>query len=766
MKKNKTWFTLTEIIITLMITSVLLIILINIYPNLVSTFWKQKRDLLFQQSVILDNFYLNKKISNSNKILDSHSSWSISRYNSYLTFLNKVWDLHYSTVYLWDENWNILTWNKKQSWKLIVKNHFLYSSYVQVWNEIYFTNPWKHTINKYSSWASISEVVYWISWTYWFSNDWSWLFNTPTWITTDGSNLYISDTGNNVIRRINLSSKLITKIAWTPWSSWYNDWENSTIWTSNLDILFDTPTSIYYDNNNLYISDTYNNRIRKIDLSSDFKSYTIIWWDTLWYNIDIWDVWDVNINYPLSLIKTNSWIIFSDILNWKIRYYNDITKQIKTIVWLENINNYSSTILWKYSKNYFNSNIESYASWFYFNDLYNSVIYDYNYWDWIIGNNDDTINKILWNTDKNILINWDFENDILSIGGNNDIVTSDNEIFSTTQGDYIYPISAKKCLSVNTLWKYASWVINFVSNPSDWDLIQIYDKIFEFDDGNMIYSPWNILIPIWTSINDTLNNLVTEFWNYNIKSLVNWNKIIITYNNYWNIWNNAIFSWTSLSYSLTPSLGKLSWWIDYSTWTFDFSFTKKLTKHEKYKLSFYVSSDLKITSDVLNPLLTIKTWTWNVDEKFINFDNKWFRKEIVFDWSWEDQKIQFLVKNWIKLYFDNIKLIATSNLENLDLLNRNNFKLQSLDNFYIQNLNKILLWDVSNNRILLVDWLDYKSIINDFYLFDVNTFSINLKNDYEWNSILENLNFEKSDNRIIYTLWKNDYKLKISNNIK
>jgi len=346
MNKNKNWFTLIEVIITLVIISVVLIILWGIYQNLISIFWKQKSNLLFQQSVILDNFYLNKKITNSLKILDNYSSGDISKYNSYLTFLNKSWDLFYSVIYLWDNNWKILTWSEKKSWKLIVKNDFFYSSYVQVWNDIYFTNPWKHTINKYSSWSLTSEVVFWTPWIYWYSDSWSWIFNTPTWITSDGNNLYVSDTWNNVIRKIDLSNWNISKIAWIIWKAWYNESETSDSWTLNSEILFDSPTSIYYHNNNLYLSDTYNNRIRRIDLSTS-KSYTIIWSDTFWFNSDLWVTHDIYINYPLSLIKTNSWIIFSDTLNWKIRYYEDSTWYIKTLVWWENINNYSNDVFWK-----------------------------------------------------------------------------------------------------------------------------------------------------------------------------------------------------------------------------------------------------------------------------------------------------------------------------------------------------------------------------------------------------------------------------------
>jgi hypothetical protein len=52
----------------------MLVIIILVFPSLMDNFYKQKESLLFQQSFILDNFYINNKIIDSSKILEKYSS--------------------------------------------------------------------------------------------------------------------------------------------------------------------------------------------------------------------------------------------------------------------------------------------------------------------------------------------------------------------------------------------------------------------------------------------------------------------------------------------------------------------------------------------------------------------------------------------------------------------------------------------------------------------------------------------------------------------
>jgi len=74
--------------------------------------------------------------------------------------------------------------------------------------------------------------------------------------------LYISDTGNNVIRQLNLSTQIITTIVGNGSSGYSGDKGQAK--TANLNI----PSYLIVNNHNLYFSDSGNNVIRKVDLST------------------------------------------------------------------------------------------------------------------------------------------------------------------------------------------------------------------------------------------------------------------------------------------------------------------------------------------------------------------------------------------------------------------------------------------------------------------------------------------------------------------
>ena len=83
-------------------------------------------------------------------------------------------------------------------------------------------------------------------------------FKYPNGITTDGTNLYVADTGNCTIRKIVISTELVTTLAGTAGSP------GST----------DSPPRFYYpcgittEGTNLYVADSANNTIRKIVIST------------------------------------------------------------------------------------------------------------------------------------------------------------------------------------------------------------------------------------------------------------------------------------------------------------------------------------------------------------------------------------------------------------------------------------------------------------------------------------------------------------------
>jgi len=86
-------------------------------------------------------------------------------------------------------------------------------------------------------------------------------FNQPSGITTDGTNLYVADSMNNLIRKIVISTGVVTTVAGTG----SNGSEDNTTGTS---ASFNYPSGITTDGTNLYVADSNNHLIRKIVIST------------------------------------------------------------------------------------------------------------------------------------------------------------------------------------------------------------------------------------------------------------------------------------------------------------------------------------------------------------------------------------------------------------------------------------------------------------------------------------------------------------------
>jgi NHL repeat len=87
-------------------------------------------------------------------------------------------------------------------------------------------------------------------------------FNRPYGITTDGSNLYVTDSNNHCIRKIDIESGVVTTLAGGVGEVGYVD-------GTGRQARFFIPEGITTDGASLYVSDTHNHSIRKIDLESD-----------------------------------------------------------------------------------------------------------------------------------------------------------------------------------------------------------------------------------------------------------------------------------------------------------------------------------------------------------------------------------------------------------------------------------------------------------------------------------------------------------------
>jgi DNA-binding beta-propeller fold protein YncE len=85
-------------------------------------------------------------------------------------------------------------------------------------------------------------------------------FNQPWGITTDGTNIFVADTLNNKIRKIVISSGIVTTLAGSGTAGSNN--------ATGISATFSHPDGITTDGTNLYVTDSANNLIRKIVISS------------------------------------------------------------------------------------------------------------------------------------------------------------------------------------------------------------------------------------------------------------------------------------------------------------------------------------------------------------------------------------------------------------------------------------------------------------------------------------------------------------------
>jgi hypothetical protein len=86
-------------------------------------------------------------------------------------------------------------------------------------------------------------------------------FYVPAGITTDGTNLYVCDFSNNMIRKIVISSKAVSTLAGS--TSYYGSADGVGANAS-----FYSPNGITTDGTNLYVTDSNNDLVRKIVIST------------------------------------------------------------------------------------------------------------------------------------------------------------------------------------------------------------------------------------------------------------------------------------------------------------------------------------------------------------------------------------------------------------------------------------------------------------------------------------------------------------------
>ena len=89
-------------------------------------------------------------------------------------------------------------------------------------------------------------------------------FNTPYGITTDGTNLYVADYGNKKIRQIVIATGVVTTLAGSGLTG--------AVDGTGIAASFNRPYNLITDGTNLYVADTFNNKIRQIVIATGVVS--------------------------------------------------------------------------------------------------------------------------------------------------------------------------------------------------------------------------------------------------------------------------------------------------------------------------------------------------------------------------------------------------------------------------------------------------------------------------------------------------------------
>lgn len=147
-------------------------------------------------------------------------------------------------------------------------------------------------------------------------------FDSPNHITTDGINLYVTDSGNNTIRKIVISTGIVTTLAGTAGITGSEDGTGTTA-------SFNWPDGITTDGINLFVTDYKNNTVRKIVISNGVV--TTLAGNKYFRGADDGIGTSATFNYPDSITTDGVNLYVSDTVNQTIRKIVISTGAVTTI---------------------------------------------------------------------------------------------------------------------------------------------------------------------------------------------------------------------------------------------------------------------------------------------------------------------------------------------------------------------------------------------------------------------------------------------------
>jgi sugar lactone lactonase YvrE len=145
-------------------------------------------------------------------------------------------------------------------------------------------------------------------------------FGQPVGITSDGVNLYVTDSLSHKIRKIVIVSGEVTTFA--------GSGDKGALDGKASEASFDSPSGITTDGRNLYVADTVNHKIRKIEIASGVV--TSFAGSGAMGSLDASGVAS-SFNYPFGLTTDGSSLFVADTSNHKIRKIALTTGKVTTL---------------------------------------------------------------------------------------------------------------------------------------------------------------------------------------------------------------------------------------------------------------------------------------------------------------------------------------------------------------------------------------------------------------------------------------------------
>ena len=159
-------------------------------------------------------------------------------------------------------------------------------------------------------------------------------FYLPRGITTDGANLYVADSGNNNIRKIVIATQVVTTLAgYQGGAQGFNGYLDATGTAAK----FNGPTSVTTDGTNLYVTDSFNHSIRKIAIATGAVTTLAGWTSALSFGATpVSGATDATgtsarFNYPTGITSDGTNVYVTDTFNNKVRKIVIATGVVTTV---------------------------------------------------------------------------------------------------------------------------------------------------------------------------------------------------------------------------------------------------------------------------------------------------------------------------------------------------------------------------------------------------------------------------------------------------